>query len=237
VRGAQPRELAGWLWDFDARPLTEAERAAASATQREAHTGFRGPLHKTDAFLEAHPFGTVPAAFSPDGAVGIFESNSILRAVGRLGEARRPLYGANAYSASRIDGFLDASLVFARDAQIYLLALGSGKIERSTHDSARGALRTYLGGIERALSPEREFLVGSDLTLADICFATEIALFSGERGSADLLHRLGLPLLLDDVSEAFPRALSHFERLCAHEAFAPDLGRYLSRWRDRATTA
>jgi elongation factor 1-gamma len=215
VRGARPRELAGWLWDFDARPLTEAERAAASATQREAHTGFRGPLHKTDAFLEAHPFGTVPAAFSPDGAVGIFESNSILRAVGRLGEARRPLYGANAYSASRIDGFLDASLVFARDAQIYLLALGSGKIERSTHDSARGA----------------------HLTLADICFATEIALFSGERGSADLLHRLGLPLLLDDVSEAFPRALSHFERLCAHEAFAPDLGRYLSRWRDRATTA
>ncbi len=34
-------------------------------------------------FLIAHPFGSVPAAFSPDGAVGIFESNSIMRAVAR----------------------------------------------------------------------------------------------------------------------------------------------------------
>jgi hypothetical protein len=43
-------------------------------------------------FLEAHPFGTVPVAFSPDGRVGIFESNSIMRAVARLGEERFPAY-------------------------------------------------------------------------------------------------------------------------------------------------
>jgi len=58
------------------------------------------------------------AAFSPDGKTGIFESNSIMRAVARLGERRFPLYGRDAYEASRIDSFLDASLVFARDAQI-----------------------------------------------------------------------------------------------------------------------
>ena len=85
--------------------------------------GFKIPLHKTRGFLEAHPFGTVPAAFSPDGKVGIFESNSIMRAVARLGEGKVPLYGSDPYEASRIDGFLDASLVFARDSQIYLLAL------------------------------------------------------------------------------------------------------------------
>jgi hypothetical protein len=78
VRGAPPRELANWLWDFDARPL-EGENAPAG-TVREGRTGFAGTLHKTDAFLSAHPFGAVPAAFSPDGRIGVFESNSIARA-------------------------------------------------------------------------------------------------------------------------------------------------------------
>ena len=84
IRGASPKELAGWLWDFDARPLRDNERGATAATAREARTGFQGQLHKTEAFLDAHPFGTVPAAFSPDGGTGIFESNSIMRAVARL---------------------------------------------------------------------------------------------------------------------------------------------------------
>ena len=26
IRGARPKELAEWLWDFDARPLTDADR-------------------------------------------------------------------------------------------------------------------------------------------------------------------------------------------------------------------
>ena len=78
LRGASPPELPGWLWDFDARPLTDADRADG-ATLRQAREGFQGGLHKTDAFLVAHPFGTVPAAFSPDGSVGIFESNTIMQ--------------------------------------------------------------------------------------------------------------------------------------------------------------
>jgi glutathione S-transferase len=116
IRGATPRELAGWLWDFDAQPLADGE--SGDATARAARTGFGGTLHKTDAFLAAHPFGTVPAAFSPDGATGIFESNSILRAVARLGAANAKLYGDDPYAASRIDSFLDASLVFARRAGV-----------------------------------------------------------------------------------------------------------------------
>ena len=76
LRSAAPRELADRLWDFDARPLTRTDRED-TATRREAREGFSGALYKTDAFLIAHPFGSVPAAFSPDGEVGIFESNSI----------------------------------------------------------------------------------------------------------------------------------------------------------------
>ena len=236
IRGATPRELAGWLWDFDARPLADGE--SADATARAARTGFGGTLHKTDAFLAAHPFGTVPAAFSPDGATGIFESNSILRAVARLGAANTKLYGDDPYGASRIDSFLDASLVFARDAQVYLLKLGSGKLKPPTQERARNARDAYFGGIEQALAsaqPARAhgsgaFLVGDGLTLADICFASEVALFSAERAHAKVLNEAGLePLWSEALRASFPRALAHFDRLCAHPAFAPELGPYLAK--------
>ena len=82
------------------------------------HAGFSDVLYKTDDFLRAHPFGNVPAAFSPDGGVGIFESNSIMRAVARLGGPVSGIYGKDPHTTSRIDSHLDASLVFARASQI-----------------------------------------------------------------------------------------------------------------------
>jgi elongation factor 1-gamma len=54
-----------------------------------------------------------------------------MRAVARLGAERFPVYGRNVYESSRVDAFLDASLVFARDSQIYLLALSDG-LRRAT---------------------------------------------------------------------------------------------------------
>ncbi len=227
VRGAPPRELARWLWDFDARPLGESDGGEIA---REARTGFSGTLHKTEAFLAAHPFGTVPAAFSPDGKIGVFESNAIARAVVRLAPERTRLYGDDPYSASRIDAFLDASLVFARDVQVYLLKLASGGVKPPTHDRARAARDAYLAGIEQALAPARAFLVGDGLTLADIVFATELALFSAERASRRALAAAALPPLWSDaLRDSYPRAFAHFEFLCAHAAFAPDLGPYLEK--------
>jgi glutathione S-transferase len=228
VRGAAPRELAQWLWDFDARPLVRGE--GASETAREARTGFSGTLHKTQAFLTAHPFGAVPAAFSADGKIGIFESNAIARAVVRLAPERTRLYGDDPYTASRIDSFLDASLVFARDVQVYLLKLGAGGVKRPTHERARAARDAYLAGIEQALAPARSFLVGDALTLADVVFAAELALFSAERASRRALAAASLqPLYDDSLRGAYPRALAHFDRLCAHEAFAPDLRPHLEK--------
>src|SRR5216683_1853022 len=148
VRGSSPKELQSWLWDFDARPLSEHEQATSVATTA-GKVGFTAKLHKSGAFLEAHPFGTVPAAFSPDGKTGIFESNSIMRAVARLGEERFPLYGRDAYEASRVDSFLDASLVFARDAQIYLLALSGDTVDATIHGRAKEAFAIYCSGLEQ----------------------------------------------------------------------------------------
>jgi hypothetical protein len=92
IIGDRPPALADWLWDPEPRLLPEGERTSDSPYACQARKGFGKTLYKTEAFLDRVPFGTVPCAFSPDGAIGIFESNSILRAVARLGEATRPLY-------------------------------------------------------------------------------------------------------------------------------------------------
>ena len=56
----------------------------------------------------------------------------------------------------------------------------------------QGAFVTYLSGIEQALAPRRSFLVGDDLTLADICFVAELCLFHNERARKSVLETAGL---------------------------------------------
>ena len=234
IRGTQGAELQNWLWDFEARPLTEDEKNSPQDTEQQGRAGFTGRLFKTDAFLEAHPFGTVPAAFSPDGKTGIFESNSIMRAVGRLGQETYPVYGTDAYSATRIDSFLDASLVFARDSQIYLLALMGGSVTADVHARAKDAFGIYLSGIDRGLTPDREHLVGDHVTLADICFVAEIALFSNEKAQAKLLADNGLDLVFHEgMTDEYPKAVAHFAKLSEHEAFAPEVKPYLEKLQKR----
>ena len=230
VRGAPATELQSWLWDFDARPLSGGDEDDTSDV-RIGQTGFKGvKLRKTGAFLDAHPFGTVPAAFSPDGSIGIFESNSIMRAVARLGEARFPLYGRGPYEASRVDSFHDASLVFARDSQIYLLSLMSGAVTSEIHARARDGFATWAAGIDQALAPDRRWLVGDQVTLADICFAAELALFWNERARHAALEAQGLAPILDTkLDAAYPRAIAHLARLRKHPAFAPDVDPYLTK--------
>ncbi|MGE0862083.1 MAG: glutathione binding-like protein, partial [Gammaproteobacteria bacterium] len=140
------------------------------------------------------------------------------------------LYGADAYEASRIDSFLDASLVFGRDTQPYLLALRGDTVTLEVHAAAGAAVTTYLDGIERALSPRREHLVGATLSLADICFACELTMLWYERPRRARLAALGLaPVLADDWQDRHPRAAGHFAALRAHPAFAPDLEPHLAK--------
>ncbi|MGB1088563.1 MAG: glutathione S-transferase, partial [Alphaproteobacteria bacterium] len=81
IVGDTPPNLINWLWDFEARELSDADKEELSAFAREASVGFTGvQIYKTDDFLTAHPFGNVPAGFLDDGKVGVFESNSIMRA-------------------------------------------------------------------------------------------------------------------------------------------------------------
>ena len=220
VRGDEPMALANWLWDFDARPLSGVSEAEKQASERVARTGFSGKLYKTDAFVAANPLGTVPCAFSPDGKTGIFESNSIMRAVARLGEKNYPLYGSTPYEAARIDGFLDISLVFARDSQIYLLALRDKSVRPDIHASANKAFHAWMSGIEQALS-NGELLVGAQISLADICVVCEFALFSKERKFAEFLGEQDLAVISE--MDQYPRVQAFLDRFCKHPAFAPEL--------------
>lgn len=236
VRGASPKELRDWLWDYDARPLAEQERESLSSLVRTGRVGLAGAqLVKTEGFLEAQPFGNVPAAFGRDGKIGIFESNSIMRAVARLGQATFPLYGRDAYEASRIDSFLDVSLVFARDSQIYLLALSDGTLDAAVHARAKQAFAIYASGLERALAPQRETLVGENISLADICFAAELALFMNEHARAAQLDERGLDEILHaGVRNDYPLVFAHLDRLLDHEHFKPDLKPYVDKLLSRA---
>jgi len=229
VAGANPMELKDWLWDFNARPLTDADRTNPNLA-RTGRVGFNQTLYKTDAFMSAHPFGTVPAAFSPDGQVGIFESNSIMRAVARVAGPASGLYGRDPYEASRIDSFLDVALVFARDAQLYLFALNDGTLDEALHSRAAAAFDFYVSGVEKALGEKTGFIVGDQLTLADISFVAELALFSNERAKRTLLDERQLaPIFKANFADDYPRAWQHFNTLAEQREFAVEFGPYLSK--------
>lgn len=228
VRGATPKDLANWLWDFDAKPLDDAGRERYAHAMRASRTGFTTPLFKTDAFLDAHPFGTVPAAFSPDGSVGISESNSILRAVARLGRAKCDLYGADPYTESRVDGFLDATLLFGRDVQIYILGLRAGQVSTEGHKAMSDSLDAYFGGLQTALKRSKGYLAGPTLTIADIAFVGEMGLFFNESRHEPLLRQHGLaPIIGPKARATYPEVFAHMDALVTHAAFAPDFGPYL----------
>ena len=80
------------------------------------------------------------------------------------------------------------------------------------------------------MQPDRVFLVGEDVTLADICFVAEFSLFSNERTRYQALQNSGLEPILSNAHLAeYPRTMAHFARLAEHPAFAPDVRPYLEK--------
>ena len=247
VTGDKPAKLGDWLWDAQPRLLTDEEKTPDNPAARQGRRGFKGALYKTDEFLQAHPFGTVPAGFSSDGQVGIFESNSILRSVVRAAPDKPglpKLYGSEHYEASRIDSFLDANLVFAREAQVYLLGIES--LSEEAYQRMVGAYEFYLDGIEAALAGvatnasaesqdsedmQASFLVGDTLSIADISFVCDFAQFLREGHAENSLHAQGYKLISRDGLQQYPRAYAHMLNLSARPEFAEIMGSYLNWYR------
>ena len=71
IRGTKPPEINNWLWDFDARPLTEEDKIKLADKTSQGRTGFSIKLYKTDCFLKAHPLVVHPAAIFPFASIAI----------------------------------------------------------------------------------------------------------------------------------------------------------------------
>ena len=181
-------------------------------------------VYKTDSFLEKHPFGTVPAGYNSDGSIGIFESNSIMRAVARS-STNTTLYGDNdPYLQSRIDSFLDANLVFSREFQVYVLELKS--LNDQFYSRMKSAYSFYISGIENALSNGR-FISGSDLTIADISFVCEVAQFLRERDRRTIINEQGYEIISKNFEEDFPKSHKHLMNLYNKDDFQKFMKGYL----------
>ena len=231
VLGTKPENIKNWLWDFDAHELSDKDVIDYKNITTQGRTGFSVKLYKTEKFLKTQPFGTVPAAFSPDGEVGIFESNSIMRLAARLGKNKNNIYGKNAYETSRIDSFLDSSLIFARASQKYLLAINQDKLTPLIKEEAKDAFLIYMNGIESALNfNESPFIVGDQLTLADICYFCEYALFSREQIIPNSYKEGKWNSIIKNLNkDNFSRSLSHYKTLGNLAAFKIDSGDYLKK--------
>ena len=229
VIGDKPNKLSTWLWDFNPRKMEEKEMSKDSSYARIGKRGFSGILYKTDEFLKAHPFGTVPAAFSPEGDIGVFESNSILRAVARVGK-HGELYGKNNYEASRIDSYLDANLVFAREAQVYLLEIE--KLTQEGFDRMSAAYDFYLNGIETSLA-NSQYIAGNELTIADISFVCDFAQFLREGHYEEILTENGFGLISKNGPKDYPLVFKHLLELSDRKEFSSVMGTYLDWYRKK----
>ena len=229
VIGDKPNKLSTWLWDFNPRKMEEKEMSKDSSYARVGKRGFSGILYKTDEFLKAHPFGTVPAAFSPEGDIGVFESNSILRAVARVGK-HGELYGKNNYEASRIDSYLDANLVFAREAQVYLLEIEN--LTQEGFDRMSAAYDFYLNGIETSLA-NSQYIAGNELTIADISFVCDFAQFLREGHYEEILTENGFGLISKNGPKDYPLVFKHLLELSDRKEFSSVMGTYLDWYRKK----
>lgn len=96
---------------------------------------------------------------------------------------------------------------------------------------AREGFAVYASGINQALAPKREFLVGDTFTIADICFMAELRLFFNEQRSGKVIEKHGFaPILHARVDTEYPRVFVHLARLRAHPAFALEAEPHLKKF-------
>ena len=226
IIGDKPSNLSNWLWDFDAEEIDPSELGHIEEYKRISKRGFKGVLYKTDKFLEKHPFGTVPAGFNSNGSEGIFESNSIMRAVARLSKDKS-LYGDDdAFKQSRIDSFLDANLIFAREFQVYVLEIKS--LNQILYKRMQSAYLFYLDGIEKALSLDK-FISGNIITIADISFVCDLAQFLRERDNKEVIEEQGYEIISKNFEKEFPLSLKHLKDLSKKREFKEIMSNYLDK--------
>jgi glutathione S-transferase len=93
-----------------------------------------------------------------------------------------------------------------------------------------GAFEFYLDGIERALE-HSAFIVGDQVTIADIAFACDVSQFLRERLMGAGLEAASLPVISENAEATFPRAFAHLSTLIEDPVFKRYLGEYTEHFR------
>ena len=223
VIGDKPSEIPNWLWDSEPKKISDSDKKELKQFERAGKRGFSSALYKTDNFIKLIPFGTVPAAFSPDGKIGIFESNSILRAIARQDDTKN-LYGKDAFEASRVDSFLDSGLVFSREHQEYLFGLKD--MNEALYLRMKSAYEFFLNGIEESLKYTK-FIGFDHLTIVDISFFCDFSQFLREGHYEDDLNKRGFNLVSMNFAVDYPKTYDHLMELSEIEEFSSVSGTYL----------
>jgi elongation factor 1-gamma len=152
------------------------------------------------ASLSVH--GKVPCLVTPEGNVS--ESNAIARYIARMAPASSGLLGATPFESAQVDSWLDFCVQDLEIPATLWIAPILGWMDNNEAVSARASqdLKKGMSVLENHLKMET-FIVGRQMTLADIAIATTLL--------------LPLKLVLDaKAREAFPNVTRWFD-LCVHQ--------------------
>ena len=163
----------------------------------------------TEEFLEKNPLGKVPVLETPEGC--IFESNAIARYVARL-RRDTSLYGSSFFESALVDQWMDYAANELEPARAMWLfpVQGFMQCDQEAYDAARADMMKALHVLETRLET-REFLVGAQVTLADIVVVCALV---------DLFRLVFDP----SVRSEFPAVVRWFSDLVALPEFAAVIG-------------
>ena len=86
----------------------------------------------------------------------------------------------------------------------------------------------YLDGIEKSLSTN-EFIVGNELSIADVSFVCDLAQFLRERDNKELINKQGFEVISLNFETDFPKSNNHLKNLYARKEFKEIMGDYLKK--------
>ena len=155
----------------------------------------------TAEYLAMNPTGKVPTLVDDD--LTIWESNTILRYI--AAKAGTPLYPSEIAARTRIERWMDWLLASVNDS--YMAGFKATKAGDPVPDGAATTLAESLAMMDRELQG-KEWLAGSDISIADICLAP-------------IVHRcLGFAIPLPDLTNV----RAWHDRLSARPAFQRVVG-------------
>jgi elongation factor 1-gamma len=199
---------------FSVLPSSRSKKALVAAHIAEVkvehvHQDFSKLKEKE--FLAKNPNGKIPVMETSPGHY-LFESNAILRYIGRLGKAKG-LYGADDLEASHVDQWLDwgSNELEPHVGKLIYPIFGMMPLDQETNKKAFGDAQKALIILDHHLKT-RTVLVGDKVTVADI------ALASGLWYAFKLFYD-------GNMRKAFQNVTKWFEHICAQEAFVQIFGK------------